>query len=79
MYRNILKKDLKRKKTMNVILVLFIILSTMFISSSVNNMLTVTGALDDYFDLLKFVNHAILCVIECATHNKQTATPSAGP
>lgn len=49
MYSKILKKDLKRKKTMNVILLLFIILSVMFVSSSVNNLLAVTNALDDYF------------------------------
>ena len=50
MYFNILKKDLKRKKTMNIILLLFIILATTFVSSSVNNMLAVTTALDSYFE-----------------------------
>ena len=33
MYLSILKKDLKRKKAMNMILLLFIILATMFVSS----------------------------------------------
>ncbi|MBQ8842386.1 MAG: ABC transporter permease, partial [Ruminiclostridium sp.] len=51
MYLNILKKDLKRKKAMNVILLVFIILATMFVSSSVNNILTVTTALDNYFEM----------------------------
>ncbi len=51
MYLNILKKDLKRKRTMNVILLVFIILITMFISSSVNNILSVTTALDNYFEI----------------------------
>ncbi len=51
MYLNILKKDLKRKKAMNVILLVFIILATMFVSSSVNNILTVTSALDNYFEM----------------------------
>lgn len=50
MYFNILKKDLKRKKTMNIILLLFIILATTFVSSSVNNMIAVTTALDSYFE-----------------------------
>ncbi|MBQ9110334.1 MAG: FtsX-like permease family protein [Oscillospiraceae bacterium] len=49
MYLNILKKDLKRKKAMNVILLIFIILATMFVSSSVNNILTISTALEDYF------------------------------
>lgn len=51
MYLNILKKDLKSKKTMNMILLVFIILATMFVSSSVNNILRVTTALDDYFEM----------------------------
>lgn len=51
MYLNILKKDLKRKKAMNIILLVFIILATMFVSSSVNNIISVTTALDNYFEL----------------------------
>lgn len=50
MYFRILKKDLKRKKTMNIILLMFIILSTMFIASSIKNILSITGALDYYFE-----------------------------
>ncbi len=46
---NILKKDLKRKKTMNIILLIFIIIATMFVSSSVNNIISVSSALDNYF------------------------------
>lgn len=49
MYTDILKKDLKRKKTMNLILLLFIILAVTFISSSVNNVISVSTALDSYF------------------------------
>ncbi len=51
MYLNILKKDLKRKRAMNVILLVFIILASMFVSSSVNNIITVTTALDSYFEM----------------------------
>jgi len=51
MYLNILKKDLKRKKTMNSILLVFIILATMFVSSSVNNIISVTTALDNFFEM----------------------------
>ncbi len=51
MYLNILKKDLKRKRAMNVILLVFIILATMFVSSSVNNIISVTTALDNYFEM----------------------------
>ena len=51
MYLNILKKELKRKRAMNMILLLFIILATMFVSSSVNNIINVTTALDNYFEM----------------------------
>lgn len=51
MYLNILKKDLKRKRAMNIILLLFMILATMFVSSSVNNIINVTTALDSYFEM----------------------------
>ena len=51
MYLRILKKDLKRKKTMNLILLIFVILGVMFTSSSVNNMVTVATALDSYFEM----------------------------
>lgn len=51
MYLSILKKDLKRKKAMNIILLLFIILATMFVSSSVSNIINVTTALDSYFEM----------------------------
>ncbi len=50
MYASILKKDLKRKKTMNLILFLFIILAATFIAGSVNNMQAVMTALDTYFE-----------------------------
>lgn len=51
MYLNILKKDLKRKRAMNIIVLLFIILATMFVSSSVNNIINFTTALDSYFEM----------------------------
>lgn len=49
MFFRILKRDLKRKKTMNIILLIFIILAAMFIASSINNMTSVMTALDGYF------------------------------
>ena len=50
MFFDILKRDLKRKKTMNFIILLFVILSVMFISSSVTNLTAVIGSLDSFFD-----------------------------
>ena len=51
MYLQILKKDLKRKRTMNAILLVFIILASMFVSSGMSNIITVTTALDRYFEM----------------------------
>ena len=50
MFWRILKKDLKRKKTMNIILLLFVILCSMFAAASVNNIVSVVGGLDYYFE-----------------------------
>ena len=48
MYLRILKKDLKRKKTMNIILLMFIILASTFMAVSANNILTVISGTDYY-------------------------------
>lgn len=53
MFFHILKRDLKRKKTMNFILVLFIILATMFLASSANNLISVMGAVDHFMEISK--------------------------
>lgn len=60
MYLNILKKDLKRKKAMNMILLVFIILATMFVSSSVNNIINVTTALDSYFEMANVPDYLVI-------------------
>ncbi len=67
MYLNILKKDLKRKRAMNIILLSFIILATMFVSSSVNNIINVTTALDSYFEMANVPDYF------AATMNKNLA------
>ena len=51
MYLSILKHDLKRKKAMNTILLIFITLSVMFISSSVNTVMSVITATDSFMDI----------------------------
>ena len=50
MFWRILKKDLKRKKTMNIILLLFVILCSMFAAAAMNNIIAVTGGIAYYFD-----------------------------
>lgn len=48
MFFRILKKDLQRRKTTNAILLVFIMLASMFISSSVNNVMAVLGGIDSF-------------------------------
>ena len=64
MYFRILKKDLKRKKTMNIILLLFVILATMFAASSVNNITTVLNGLDYYFEKADLSDHFIITLAD---------------
>lgn len=59
MYLNILKKDLKRKKSMNIILLVFVILAVMFVSSSINNLVAVTNSLDTYFEKANVSDYVI--------------------
>lgn len=60
MVLDILKRDLKRKKTMNIIILLFVILSTMFVASSVNNIITVATGTDYFFEKAKLGDYMIL-------------------
>ena len=46
----ILKRDLKRKRSINVILLVFIFLSTMFIAGSLNNFAVVTTGVDYFLE-----------------------------
>lgn len=51
MFFRILKKDLKRKKTMNCILLLFVILCSMFASASINDLIAVTGGVEHFMEI----------------------------
>ena len=50
MFFRILKKDLKRKKVMNAILLCFILLATMFVASGISNVVSVMNGTDSYLD-----------------------------
>jgi putative ABC transport system permease protein len=51
MFWNILGRDLRRRKTMNLILFLFIVLAATFLASSISNMITLSGAVDHFFSV----------------------------
>lgn len=57
MYVNILKNDLKRKKTMNIILLLFTILAAMFVSSGLGNVITVMNGTNYFLDKAGIVQY----------------------
>lgn len=69
MFWRILKKDLKRKKTMNIILLLFVVLCSMFAAASVNNIIAVVGGLDYYFEKAELGDYFI---IERSTSGEDT-------
>lgn len=50
MFFRILKKDLKRKKVMNAILLCFILLATMFVASGISNVVSVMNGTNSYLD-----------------------------
>lgn len=56
----ILKKDLKRKKTINLILLVFIILASAFISVSLYNLIVTISGIDNYMRLAKMPDYIIL-------------------
>lgn len=64
MYLRILKKDLKRKLTMNIILFIFILLAAMFIAASVNNILAVAGGTDHFMDLADVPDMVAISIVQ---------------
>ena len=64
MYKNILKKDLKRNKSFNVIVLILIIIASTFISSSLNNMIAITKGLNGYFDKVGLTDYIMLVIEE---------------
>lgn len=50
MFIQILKKDLKRKKGMNLILFLILVLSSIFLAGGINNLLLTKNAIDYFFE-----------------------------
>lgn len=76
MFWRILKKDLKRKKTMNIIMLLFVILCSMFAAASVNNIIAVTGGIEHYFDLAGVPEIDVIVRGESEFEEKLDALPS---
>ena len=60
MFFHILKRDLKRKRTMNFIILIFVVLAVTFMSSSAGNFAAVANSLDNYFDQAGVGDYVIL-------------------
>ena len=60
MFFHILKRDMKRKKTMNFIILLFVILAVTFIASSASNLAAVANSLDNYFEQADVGDYMVL-------------------
>lgn len=60
MFFRILKHDLRKKKMMNVLILLFIVLATIFSASGLNNIVTVMNGTDYYFDKAGLGNYFII-------------------
>lgn len=64
MYFRILKKDIKRKKSMTVILLLFVLIATTFIASSVNNVIIVLRGTDYFFEKAELDDYVMITMRE---------------
>ena len=60
MFWRILKKDLLRKKTMNVILLLFVVICAMFTAPGVSNLLAVANGLDYFFEKAGMADYYVI-------------------
>ena len=64
MFWNILKRDLKRKKTMNIILLVFVILASMFTAAGANNVIAVAGGTDSFLKMSNIGDYVAVTIGE---------------
>lgn len=62
---------------MNIILLVFIILASMFVSSSVNNIVSVTTALDSYFEMADVPDYFAAIMNKASVENFDETIESA--
>ena len=66
MFGRILKKDLKRNKTMNIILFLFIIIASVFFASGLNNLIAIVNGTDYQFKTAEVGDYQLISMGEGA-------------
>ncbi|MBQ6230545.1 MAG: ABC transporter permease [Eubacterium sp.] len=58
----VLKKDLRKKKSINIIIVIFVFMATLFISASVNQLLVTINGLDNFFKVAEVTDYNIFTI-----------------
>lgn len=71
MFFRILKKDLKRKKTMNLVILVFILLATMFVASGISNVVVVMQGTDSYLDQAGIGDYVVVARTEAGVETLQ--------
>ncbi|SCY27229.1 putative ABC transport system permease protein [Lachnospiraceae bacterium XPB1003] len=64
----ILLKDIKRRKTMNIILLMFVLIASMFTGSGLSTTVSVMGGLDHFFDMSETGNFLFIASGEGNSH-----------
>lgn len=59
----ILKKDLKRKKSINITIMIFVIMTTMFVASSINNLRVSMNGVEEFMDISHLADFTL--VVSC--------------
>ncbi len=65
----ILKRSLKSKKSINFILLVFIMLAAMFIAGSANNLILIAGGRDSYFEKAEVGDYVIISCLGGSVEN----------
>lgn len=66
MFGRILKKDIRRNKTMNIILFLFVIIASLFFASGLNNLVATFNGTDYMFEKAEIGNYQLIAMGEGA-------------
>ena len=66
MFGRMLKKDLKRNRTMNIILFLFVIIASIFFASGMYNLVAVTNGTDYMFEKAELGDYQLISMGEDA-------------
>ena len=58
----VLRKDLRKKKSINIIIVIFVFMATLFISASVNQLMVTVNGLDNFFKVAEVEDYNIFTI-----------------